>query len=206
MLRAGVRANTTLGRSRARRSGAARSQRRAASLGRQIAAQLLGGIPGSGRRARARRCVRVRAKRGRLRGQLCAGGLRLLPARAGMDLADLAGNVSDGIHIASCEGRNDHRPDDLQAARRLGAQRRQQRRDTSSRAHQRRLAARHLPAQHVQLTPAKVAWRFDQPHPLWERVHNMSTLTPTRAAAPIPLSRARRIAPSVVPDCQKPEP
>jgi hypothetical protein len=43
-----------------------------------------------------------------------------------------------------------------------------------------------LPSQHLQHTPTQLARRGDKPNPLRERVHNMSSAIPTRAAAPIP--------------------
>ena len=47
------------------------------------------------------------------------------------------------------------------------------------------------PPQHLQLDAAQLARRRHQPHPLRQRIHNMSSSTPTRPAPARPTSRSR---------------
>ena len=55
----------------------------------------------------------------------------------------------------------------------------------------RRLTGLGAPPQHLQLNTAKLTGRVNEPHPLRQRVHNMSSATPTRRAPARPTSRSR---------------
>ena len=49
-------------------------------------------------------------------------------------------------------------------------------------ADDRRLTGLRAPPEHVQLNTAKLTGRVNEPHPLRQRIHNMSSATPTRPA------------------------
>ena len=66
------------------------------------------------------------------------------------------------------------------------ARRHRPRRAIDHPADHRRHAIPVLPPQRVQLAPAQLARRRDQPHPIRKRVNNMRSVLPTRAAGPIP--------------------
>ena len=61
-------------------------------------------------------------------------------------------------------------------------------------------------AEHVQLDPAQITRRLDQPRPRRQRINNMSSATPTRAGERIRLLRTRRHLPPSGTSLEQPEP